>query len=514
MRRIKILIGSALREFSQDRAMLCNYSRTIQSYKNTVRRASYWLCLSVVSWTMQMGLSACEDEWRFDKEGGAVLGFSMESVDFDTLFTGVSSATATFMIYNTNSTGVRFDAVLCGGESSPFNINVDGEGGASIAGLEIPPHDSLFCFVRVHIEPTSEASLREVRDSVRFILENGIVQYVKLEASGQNVVRLKGVTIKSDSTLTSRMPYQIEDTLRVAIGATLTIQPGAQLYFHKDAVLDVMGRVVARGTRDSMIVMRGDRLDEMIPGLRYDDVDGQWGGITVRGCSYDNLFEYCDIHSGTYGIKADSSTIDHTKISLISSVINNVSGNGLEATQCKLFVANSQLTNAGGSCVDIAGGESQFLFCTIAGFSLWNGGDKAVRLMDNRDGWAAPLMGATFRNCIITGRHSTEFVVDVVDSLRDKASFFIANSLLMVADTTDVRYKNVAFERVGESAYGATNFVDGTLRGYKSVFLLDSLSMARGIADTLSAAWPLDLAGVERPSIGADAGCYQYVIPK
>ena len=83
----------------------------------------------------------------------------------------------------------------------------------------------------------------------------------------------------------------------------------------------------------------------------------------------------------------------------------------------------------------------------------------------------------------------------------------------MVQDSTDVRYRNVVFEDRSSKYFGSSNFVDHTMQGYSSIFMLDSLSAARGIADTLSAVWPVDLAGTARPLSGADAGCFQYKPP-
>ena len=80
----------------------------------------------------------------------------------------------------------------------------------------------------------------------------------------------------------------------------------------------------------------------------------------------------------------------------------------------------------------------------------------------------------------------------------------------MVRDTTDTRFSNVRFENSRNKTYGASNFRNRTRVGYRSVFELDSLSPARGIADAASALWLMDLAGVTRPADGADAGCYQY----
>jgi len=456
-------------------------------------------------------LWSCTDDWKFSTDSRYMLGFSADTVHMDTVFTGVASASAGFMVYNPNDVGLRFDAVMGGGTASPFRMNLDGEGGAVITGLEIPAGDSLFCFVSVNIPATDDVELYRAFDSVRFVLESGNVQFVRLDAQGQNAVTLRGRRIETDAVFQARLPYIIYDSLYVADGATLTLSPGTCLYFHKDAVLDIAGRLVAQGKPDSVILMRGDRLDYMLPELKYDLLNAQWGGIRLRESSYGNRLAWCDIHGGNWGIVADSASPVMTKLNIESSIIHNVSGNGIEATGCRIEVSNSQITNAGLSCVDLAGGWSEFTFCTITAFSLWTVADQAVLVSDRRDDRMIPFHGASFRNCIITGRHASEFVTVFADSVRNKAPYSVSNSLIMVRDTTDVRYSNVVFERTEGKNWGSYNFVDRTVRGYSSVFALDSVSRARGIADTLSVLWPLDLAGVPRPPSGADAGCYQYV---
>lgn len=467
----------------------------------------------IITVVAALAVLSCQDDWSFSADGRYKLAFSADTLKLDTVFTGVASASAGFMVYNTNKTGLRFDAILGGGADSPFRMNLDGEGGTVITGLEIPAGDSLFCFVSVNITESGVRELFSAFDSIRFVLESGNVQFVRLSAYGQNAVRLKGRRIEQDTILTARLPYLVFDSLYVAEGATLTLDKGVRLYFHQGARLDVAGRLVAQGSADSMIVMRGDRLDLMLADLPYDLLSGQWGGIRLRSGSYGNILSYCDIHSGSWGILADSAGYADTKLTVTSSIIHNVNGNGIEATGCCIEVANSQITNAGESCVDIAGGKSEFTFCTIAGFSLWSAGVQAVLLADHRGNSAVPLQGAWFRNCIITGRHASEFTVDVEDSIRSSAPYSVSNSLLMVRDTTDVRFSNVVFENSRNKIYGSSNFVDHTMRGYSSVFALDSLSEARGIADTLSALWPVDLNGTPRPPKGADAGCYQYKPP-
>lgn len=453
---------------------------------------------------------SCTDDWSFSADSQYRLEFSADTVRFDTVFTGVASASAEFMIYNPNDVGLRFDALMGSGQASPFRMNLDGEGGTVITGLEIPAGDSLFCFVSVNITSTDQVELFNAFDSIRFVLESGVVESVFLSAHGQNAVRLNGKRIEADETLDSRLPYIIFDSLYVADGATLTLAPGTRLYFHQNAVLDVAGTLIAQGTKDSMIVMRGDRLDDLLPGIPYDVLSGQWGGIRLRCGSYGNRLEWCDVHGGNWGIFADSADAEQTKLSIVSSIIHNVNLNGIEAVGCRIEAANSQITNAGVSCVDITGGWSEFTFCTIAGFSLWNAGSQAVVLTDWYGKGSVPFLGASFRNCIITGLHETEFVTLFTDSVAKTAPYSVSNSLLMVRDTTDARYHNVVFEDRTSKVYGSYNFIHRTVKDYRSVFALDSLSPARGIADSLSAVWPIDLAGVPRPPSGADAGCFQY----
>ena len=261
-------------------------------------------------------LLSCQDEWIFSADSRYSLAFSADTVKMDTVFTGIASASAGFMVYNPNDVGLRLDAVMGGGTASPFRMNLDGEGGAAITGLEIPAGDSLFCFVSVNIPSTDDPSLFHAFDSIRFVMESGNVQCVRLSAFGQNAVRIRGRRIGSDTVLTARLPYIIYDSLSVAPGATLTLHPGVQFYFHRGAVLDIQGRIIARGSADSMIVMRGDRLDNMVAGLPYDLLSGEWGGVLLGSNSYGNVMSYCDIHGGEWGIKADSAGMEDTKLSM------------------------------------------------------------------------------------------------------------------------------------------------------------------------------------------------------
>ncbi|MGB4671475.1 MAG: right-handed parallel beta-helix repeat-containing protein [Bacteroidaceae bacterium] len=479
-----------------------------------MKKADYFL-LSALFLLLPAGCDSRDDlsvnrEYRLD--------FSSDTVRFDTLFSTVSSATASFMVYNNSNLNCRsLEVSLAGGDSSPFRINVDGEGGTTVSGLEIEAGDSLFCFVTVNIPDDGQTVPFMVADSVIFRFESGGLQYVQLRACGRNALFLHGRRITSDETFNSDLPYLIYDSLYIAPGVTLTITPGTELYFHQGAGLVVEGRVLAEGTSDSMIVMRGDRLDRLFEDLPYDLLSNQWAGIRLGSGSFGNLFSYCDIHGGEYGIVADSSGVDSLKFGMASSIVHNVSGNGIHTVGSRITVANSQITNAGGHCVEIVGGSAEFNFCTIAGFPLWWAGGAPVSLSNSLDGSFSPLIKADFRNCIITGYHKESITGILHDSIPGfpagtVSSYSVSHSLLMTSDTLNSRFEKVVFEQIGDEGSGLANFHNnGLVDSYRSVFRLDSLSKARGIADTLSAKlWPADLAGVRRPLHGADAGCFQF----
>ena len=461
--------------------------------------------------------AACEGRGEFTSSPEYRLTFSADTVKFDTLFTSVTSATAVFMVYNSTSAGIRADVMMSGGDSSPFRLNVDGEGGSYMSGLEIEPGDSLFCFVTANLPDSGKPELFWARDSVAFILESGVVQYVQLDACGRNARFLHGMRIMSDTVFTPDYPYIIYDSLWVAGGVTLGLLPGTELYFHKGAGLVVEGTLIAEGTIEHPVLMRGDRIDRLFSDLPYDLLSEQWEGVRLCSGSFGNSFSFCDIHGGEFGIRADSSRDDRLKFSMVSSTVHNVAGNGIEMTGARISVANSQLTNAGEHCVSITGGYAEFNYCTIASFPLWWLGESAVSLNNTSDGVSWPLFDAGFRNCIITGRQDEAITGMLMDSISGYPSgsvdcYSVSNSLVMTSDTLNPRFSNVVFERPGDERSGAANFRDRTVVDtYRSVFMLDSLSSARGISDTVSVRyWPEDLKGVPRPAHGADAGCFQF----
>ena len=82
--------------------------------------------------------------------GEAHLRFSVDTVSFDTLFSGIGSTTAWVIIYNTDDRPAHIDNVnLLSGGTTGFRFKLDGDPGPSLSNIRIPAGDSLFLFVEL-----------------------------------------------------------------------------------------------------------------------------------------------------------------------------------------------------------------------------------------------------------------------------------------------------------------------------------------------------------------------------
>ena len=480
----------------------------------------------VLALGVAIGLSGCRDEQDFSTDPSHRLSFSTDTVAFDTLFTEVSSATHAFLIYNRNDAALRIaHAALAGGEDSPYRVNLDGLAGTAFGDLDIRGGDSIYVFVEVTIDPRGQDEPFEVRDSLWFALESGITQQVIFCASGQDATVLRSVVVTSETTLTAARPYLIYDSLRVEQGATLRMEPGTRLYLADGVEMQVYGRIEAMGTADSLIVFRGARTDRMFSYLPYDRLSAQWGGITLHETSTGNIFTHCDIHSGTYGIRARGNSIDESKVEMHNSQIHNVDGDALQLTLCKASFTNSLFTNAGGHCVNILGGEMDFVHCTMANFFPWKSErGVAVNIANyvEEENTVYPLLGVNFVNSIITGSKNDELMGTIIEKSdtadwSQYAQFSFSHSLINswqeALDPDTLHFAHIVWEHKDSTAYGRSNFRSIDHGNFIYDFHLDSLSVARGIGtNDYPNPLPYDKDEQERTSEAIDAGCYQYVV--
>lgn len=466
---------------------------------------------------------ACNDDDNFSTSNSLRLEFSTDTVRFDTVFTTIGSATKRLMVYNRNSDALRLSSVdLVSGGKKGFRINVDGIIGNSVSDVEILARDSMYVFVEVTVDPLGRDNPLMITDSIRFRF-NGVTQYVVLEAVGQDVTLWKGKTMSKDTTLTSKRPFLIYDGLTIDKGATLTIEEGVTMYFHGGSKLQVNGTINAVGTIARPIVMRGDRTDNLFetPKVPYDRVHGQWDGIYVASDSYNNRFENVRIRNGVYGIMFSKSTPDQTKATILNTMIQNTSKEGILAVNAKMIIANSLVANSGKSSVRVIGGNYSFIQNTIVNYmsSYWGFLRDAALVVSNTgiDGdlnsVSYPLTSALFANTIVAGSSASELRLS--QSANYAFNYQFVNCLIRNNGSDDEHFKNIVWgvDPRFRYIYSVDTAKENPDNYYYYNFELTADSPARNKgARAYAVEYPLDIRGVSRLSANApDIGCYQYV---
>ncbi len=460
---------------------------------------------------------ACNDDDDFSSSADLRLSFSCDTISFDTIFTTVASSSNGAMVYNRNGKSLRISSVelLSGGESG-FRILVDGQYGTYMRDFEIRSKDSLYLFCEVTLPENKASRPVQLYDIVRFTLESGVQQDVVLSACGRDVTFLRGVTVRADSVITTGH-YVVYDSLVVAPGALLTVEQGTTLYFHDNVPLVVRGTLSAVGIKEAPVVFRGDRTDNIFSYLPYDRLPGQWGGVMLASTSNGNVFEYCDIHSADYGIKLEPGDSTVQRLTMNASRLENFYGHALELYQAHARVTNTLIANAGGNCVRVVGGDVEFIHCTIANFFVYTVRDVALTLHNSYGTTAAPLYGADFVNCIITGIKKDElmgYLSNLGDTVPHCVNYRFENSLVNTVVGDNENFVNVVVDESSVSPFAKEHFVSID----HDVFLYDfhlaegSSACALGSDAVLdNELLRYDKDGVERCVGEVDAGCYQFV---
>lgn len=336
-----------------------------------------------------------------------ILSFSTETVEFDTVFTGQGTPTARLKVFNRAKKGINISSIRFRNPEGGFSMNVDGVSGDVFRDVEIRGGDSIFVFIECFIDPndSDEPFLRE--DDIEFVT-NGVTQTVRCEAYGQNVNRLNSVVMTEDMTIDARRPYVVFDSLVVAEGATLRIEPGARVLFHDKASLVVRGRLEAVGEPGKLIQFRGDRLDDVLPEVSYDIMSGQWEGIRIADNSFENRMAFVDMRSTVSGLRCDScSDTSRPKLTLENSWLHNSRGHVFEAAYSRIDAFGVCFSEASDAVVSLKGGKNTFSQCTIANNYLFSAISQPLLCLyhivptDDLPESEIPWMEMTFDNGII-----------------------------------------------------------------------------------------------------------------
>ena len=158
---------------------------------NKLRRLLYIAVFpALIPW-----LAGCISD-SFTTSPSDVLTFSADTVSFDTVFTDLGTPTARLKVFNKAKKAVNISSIRFEGDSdSYFSMNVDGQSGRQFSDVEIRGGDSIFVFIECFIPEQEQNTPQLIEDRLQFVT-NGVTQNVLLEAWGQNVTRLKGITVK------------------------------------------------------------------------------------------------------------------------------------------------------------------------------------------------------------------------------------------------------------------------------------------------------------------------------
>ncbi len=461
---------------------------------------------------------------------GGVLTFSEDTLKFDTVFTTQGSYTSGVMIYNPQGQEVTVSSVrLQNGASSYFHLNVDGFPGNDISNLKIAPHDSIYVFATVKIDPNDTLTPFLIVDHLIATM-NGKEFSIPFTAYGQNAHFIVSDSITTNTTWLTDKPYVVMHSCVVGPDVSLTIPAGCRVYMHQDARFFVFGALYVNpngglpGT-DS-VVFQGDRLDRGY--FLHKGYPGEWGGFyflangkplngvgifrntTIKNCGASTPYH-------AYGIRPAAIQVDTLgQVLLVNCVIKNSIGYGILGISGNIGAVNCLIHTCGAQTLAIIqGGADTFINCTFANYGtseVAHNSDPTMAVLSYTPGTSstAPVPGtlnALFTNCIVYGSLDSEFYCD--------NSGGGTSNLLMDHCLFGMGWKKPAFMLTNACKIGqaVTGFIDPKFSNpANGNFMLSSASPA--IDGGLPLSWlPFDLLNKPRSTSGTtgnDMGCYQH----
>ena len=362
------------------------------------------ICFSMI---LLSALVGCIED-GIDNSPSAQPEFSVDTLSLGVVFTDQPTPTSRFMVYNRHDKIISISDISLRNADGAFRINVDGFAGTSFQNVEIRPNDSIYVFVEATLRPNGVPALTEFSDILDFTT-NGVTRSVVLAAAGQDVERLHGLIVESDTHLDPTYPYQIFDSLVVERGATLTIPAGTTMHFHDGAVMRVRGSLVTEGTPEKPVNMTGDRTGNVITDISFDLMASQWRGLHFAPESRGNRLSHTIVRNTVSGVLADSLS----EVSFLNCRLRNSAGYSLESRYADLRLTGCEVAEAAEGVLAVTGGKATVSNCTFANYYLFSalrGASVQLYHLDaeSNDGSGLPLLQATFNNCIFYG-NGTDF---------------------------------------------------------------------------------------------------------
>jgi hypothetical protein len=479
------------------------------------------VCLTLVAFgAMWVSNSSCKKQQLL--ESGGDVGFSTDTLTFDTVFTAIGAATQTVKIYNRQDQKIVLSSVrLEGGDASFFSLNVDGRSGKSAKDIEIAANDSVYVFATVKVDPTNANTPFIIEDKLTATL-NGRDFSIPVFAYGQNAHFITDSVLQSATWINDK-PYVIFGYAVVDSEATLTIKPGCRIYMHQNARMFVDGTLDARGTKQDSIIFQGDRLDRAYFG--YQGYPGEWGGIYFTQRSKNNYLEHVILKNGgntaqgapAAMIEVAPDTVANRQIvqlQLNKVIIENSIGYGLLSFTGTITAQNCLIHSCGASALALVqGGNYSLEHCTITTYGnnkiAHNDNPAAVILNYYPKSPTENIVAAltcTLNNCVVSGSLTDEFVADSIDGA---VARLLLEGCVLKTSKQKIRPwvsegQKVQYISSGTTAYDSL-FSSVSRNDYHPASV--STLIKGGVSTTLSK----DLDENDRPIDSPDVGCYQNI---
>lgn len=406
--------------------------------------------LSILFFSLIAGaaqLSSCKKK-SLNSNGN--LGFSLDTLVFDTVFTTIGSTTGQFKIYNPESKSVTIEQVeLMGGNTSPFSLNLDGIKGTSFGDITVEGKDSLFCFVEVTLNVNGGTLPLIIEDSIRF-RTNGTDQYVKLAVWGQDAYfHYHDV---NTGTWPNDKPHVVYDYAGIDEGQTLNIQAGTNVFLHKGSAIYVFrGTLNVNGTKESKVTFQGDRLEPL-----YKDVPGQYYGVYFDSARPSTI-NYAVIKNAIAGVHVESSNpafTGQTTVKVTNTEIYNCASYGMLLYDFPKIEAENTLIHHNGvqALIVLQGADFKFTHCNLLGYGTGQNTTPAVGLLNffTQEDQTTTIRNikGEFNNCVIYGTTEEELVINTLTTGNPSIDFIFRNCLIRsksLASTTSPIYDNCYF---------------------------------------------------------------------
>ncbi len=332
--------------------------------------------------------------------------FSSDTLDLGLVYTAELTTTSRMTVRNPHDKGLNVSTIsLSGGGAGYFRVNVDGMSGSSFSDVEIRANDSIYVLVEANLPENNSALPAVIEASLDFVV-NGRTSSVVLTAQGQDIVRLKGEVITEDARFVAGKPYQITDSLVVTEDATLTLEAGARLLMHDGASIIVRGTLLSEGTAESHVVITGDRTGELLPGVSYDIMSRQWGGIAIMSTSFANSWAYTEVSNSSWGVEvAGNDDASQPQLILQTCRLRNSGDCVLTSYAAWIEAYSCEFAEAASNVLCLLGGKYLIEQCTIANYYLYVAPSLAAVFIPIEGEYAQAygLPEAEFVNSIIYG---------------------------------------------------------------------------------------------------------------